>query len=319
MAGEYARLLATGGPVLADGAVNTRVDHGTPIDLHPIVKSAGALVDPAAARVVRAIYASYVGVARGFGLPIVLTTATSRTDPDRLRAAGFPVGGADDLNLRFVELLTGLRDEADDVTVLVAGAVGAANDAYRPEQALDVDAAEEHHSRQARLLAGTGCDLVMAAPFPSVAEATGAARALAGLGLAYTVAFVLDRQGRVLDGTPLAEAVRRLDAAVDPPPVNYLIQCVHPRVAAVGLAALAADDPALLARVSGYKGNSADLSTDALDASERLHGDEPEPWGEAVAGLREQFGTQLLGGCCGTDERHLLSLAVRLCRDAPGS
>jgi S-methylmethionine-dependent homocysteine/selenocysteine methylase len=51
-------------------------------------------------------------------------------------------------------------------------------------------------------------------------------------GLPHVVSFVLDGDGRVLDGTLLHAAIECIDAAASPRPMFYSISCVHPYIAA---------------------------------------------------------------------------------------
>lgn len=165
------------------------------------------------------------------------------------------------------------------------------------------------------MLAEAGVDLLIAAPFPAVSEALSLGQVLAWTGHGYLLALVLDRDGNLLDGTPLSEAIAQIDAATDPPPVHYIIQCVHPRLANVALERLARDRSGAHERIRGVKANAADASLVALDASSRVQADDPETWAQQLHRIQQDHGCGLLGGCCGTDERHLFSLALRLAED----
>jgi S-methylmethionine-dependent homocysteine/selenocysteine methylase len=74
-------------------------------------------------------------------------------------------------------------------------------------------------------------DFLYAPTFPAVEEALGAA--MGATGLPHVVSLVLEQDGRVLDGTPLHEAIERIDA--ETPPFFYSISCVHPSIAAHAL------------------------------------------------------------------------------------
>jgi len=64
--------------------------------------------------------------------------------------------------------------------------------------------------------------------------------------------------------------------------------------------------------VIGFLANTAALSPEELDNSTDLVEEDPELFGESLAALRTDLGMKVLGGCCGTDERHILALARRL-------
>lgn len=93
----------------------------------------------------------------------------------------------------------------------------------------------EYHGLQANALARSGADFLYAPAFPAVEEALGVAMAMADTGLPYVVSFVLERGGRVLDGTPLHAAIEHIDAGALPAPLFYSISCVHPSIAPPGL------------------------------------------------------------------------------------
>jgi S-methylmethionine-dependent homocysteine/selenocysteine methylase len=61
------------------------------------------------------------------------------------------------------------------------------------------------------VLAGTGIDLLKAGTFASVEELLGVSRALAATALPYILAPVVTPSGTMPDGTPMAEAVERID------------------------------------------------------------------------------------------------------------
>ena len=52
-----------------------------------------------------------------------------------------------------------------------------------------------------------------------------------------------------------------------------------------------------------------------LDNADSLIEEEPAVFGGDLAALHREMGTKILGGCCGTDERHIGDLAARLAND----
>jgi len=194
-----------------------------------------------------------------------------------------------------------------DRRILVAGLMGCRGDAYRPDQALSEDRAFAHHEPQARALARAGADLLMAATLPALCEALGLARAMASCGVPYVVSFVLGREGLLLDGTALDKAMAAVDEHAEPRALGFMINCVHP----ARLLALLEQDRAPLARgrLLGLQGNASLKSPDELDGLDHLDAGDPEAFGEAMAALHQRFGLKVLGGCCGTDERHMEAVA----------
>ncbi|MCW2952950.1 MAG: homocysteine S-methyltransferase, partial [Conexibacter sp.] len=302
---SLAALVAARAPILADGAIETRIMFETELVLDEHLQVAvlpAAVVGRAA---LRDIYAGYVAVAREHGLPAILGTPTFRASARYVERAGRGSGTTGEaevrgLNAAATELLQEVRTAAGaGPPIFIAGVIGPYGDAYTPADCLPRAAAAAYHRTQAQALAEAGVDLLFAPTYPSVAEATGAADAMAATGLPYAPSFVLDAEGRVLDGLSLAEAIARIDAAVDPAPAWYGISCVHASVAARALVALAATPFA--DRLRELKPNGSPLSPAELVALDHVEADDPERFGAAMAALRDAFGLPILGGCCGTD------------------
>jgi homocysteine S-methyltransferase len=64
--------------------------------------------------------------------------------------------------------------------------------------------------------------------------------------------------------------------------------------------------------VQQLKGNGSTASIEERECADHVLCDEPEPWALAALRLHDEHGVNIVGGCCGTDDRHLLSLAIRL-------
>ena len=291
-------------PVITDGGIETRVMFETDYEMDPDVQAAAMVGDPAGRPLIRGIYESYVRVAEAADLPLVIGTPTFRASRNYAEAAGRG-GDVTELNRAAAAMQAEVREGAS-TPVFVAGILGPAGDAYTPGDALPADEAAIYHSEQAEALAGAGVDLLFAPTFPAVGEARGVARAMAETGLPYVVSLVLGGDGRVLDGTGLDAAIEAIDAAADPSPTYLSLSCVHTSVAAVALESLAARE-----RLLELKANGSPLSTAELIQLDHPETDAPEVFAERMWDLHERFGLRVLGGCCGTDDRHIAALARR--------
>lgn len=297
-----AQLLAGDALVLTDGGIETRIVFETDLELAPHVEAAGLVGEPA----LKAIYVSYVEAARANDLPVVIGTPTFRAGARHADAAGRDVV---ELNAAAVRLHRTIRDEAGDgPPILVAGVLGPYGDAYTPSDGLPAAEAERYHAIQAAALAEAGADLLFAPTFPAVDEALGAVRAMAATGLPAVISYVLDRDGHVLDGTPLADAVARIDAEADPRPVFHSLSCIHPTIAARALACVPAG------RVLECKANGSSLSPAELVALDHLESDAPAVFAQEMWRLHADHGLRVLGGCCGTDDRHMRALGALMAR-----
>jgi homocysteine S-methyltransferase len=138
-------------------------------------------------------------------------------------------------------------------------------------------------------------------------EAIGIANAAADIGMPVAISFTLETDGRLPSGQDLGEAIMAVDAATGNAPAYYMINCAHPSHFAD---ALAADAP-WLARLKGLRANASKRSHAELDAAPDLDAGNPVELGEDYAALRKRLGHRLnvLGGCCGTDHRHVAAIA----------
>jgi len=297
---SFSDVVASGALVLTDGAIETRVMFDSDFTLDPDVQVAAMVEDPVGGPLLRGIYESYVRAAAG--LPLVIGTPTFRASRHFADRAGLDVRR---LNEAAVGQQRAIADAAES-PVFVAGVLGPANDAYTPEQALSADEAAAYHADQASILAAAGADLLFAATFPAVEEAIGVARAMAATGLAHVPSFVLGADGRVLDGTPLGEAVARVDAEVTPAPAYLSLSCIHPSLAARAL------DGVGPRRILELKANGSRLPTDELVRLDHAASDPPAEFADELWAVHERYGLRVLGGCCGTDDRHMAALAARM-------
>jgi homocysteine S-methyltransferase len=295
------------GPLLAEGSVFERLrrDPGIPFDVH--VGPAGLALDDDHSEALAEVHRAYLRHGLDAGLPMLLQTDTWRAAGARVAAS--PWSGTD-VNRANVELVSAVAAEGRDEggTVVVAGLLGPAGDAYNPAEALAHDDARRYHAEQADALAGADVDLLLCATVPALSEALGLAAAMGATGLPYVVGFVVRPTGRLLDGTPLDAAVAEIDAGTSPAPLGYILNCVHPDVARDALDG----SPVASSRVLGLLANTAALDPDELDGSEELVTADPEPFASAIVGVAAAHGLDLLGGCCGTDDRHIAALAAAL-------
>jgi S-methylmethionine-dependent homocysteine/selenocysteine methylase len=304
---EFVSVIESGRPVITDGGIETRIMFETDLDMDPDVQVAAMVSDPRGGPALRSIYATYIAAGHEFELPVVIGTPTFRASLNFVRRAG--LGGEEavrELNAGAARMHRELRDRAGEAEVFIAGVIGPSGDAYTPSEALDAEHGASYHRAAAEALAGAGVDFLFAPTFPAVEEALGAALAMATTGLPHVISFVLDHDGRVLDGTSLADAVARIDEGVSPQPLYYSISCVYPTVAERALDA--ADGHA--DRIVELKANGSPRPTTELVRLDHLETAGPATFAELMWSVhRSHPSLRVLGGCCGTDDRHMRALA----------
>jgi len=300
--------------ILGEGAVIERLRRMQGLELDPFVVNSAFIYEEQKRRALEGICREYLEIGRHFNLPLLMSTPTWRASRERIAAAGL---GGRDLNAdnaAFLEQLrSSYREYADKV--LICGLMSCKGDAYQPGEALSVEQAAGFHAWQAEKLAATKVDLILASTLPALSEATGLALALAATGKPYLVSFVVRPTGTLLDGTPLRDAVAAIDAAANPKPLAFMINCTHASFARAALLHQDNSSARVRQRMIGLLANTAALSPEDLDNSLQLVEEQPEAFGASVAALGKELGLKILGGCCGTDGRHLTALARHLQAD----
>ena len=303
--------------ILGEGAVIERLRRNSDFELDPHIVNSGFVYDKAKRAALKVICRQYLDIGFQFDLPLLLSTPTWRASRERIIAAGYAGRDVNGDNFRFLDAL---RKSYGDYAqkVLICGLLSCRGDAYNPAEALAAPEAREFHAWQAAMLAEAGVDFLLAATLPALSEATGLASALAATGKPYIVSFVVRREGTLLDGTPLKDAVIAIDAAVNPRPLAYQVNCTHASIFRAALLHEANSSSLVRERVAGLLANTAALNPEELDNSAGLVEEEPETFGRAVASLHRELGMKILGGCCGTDDRHIRCLGRLLASEIDG-
>jgi len=209
------------------------------------------------------------------------------------------------VNSRAIYFLHGLRDAyADQVDqIVVCGMVGPRGDGYRPGARVDPDEAADYHLPQLAAFAAAGAGQAVAYTLTDPGEAIGVVRAARSVQLPVAVSFTVETDGRLPDGTALGEAIGQTDAAAAPD--YFMINCAHPTHVEPALT----DAGDWRWRVLGIRSNASTQSHAELDESPELDDGDPDGFGAEHTRLRAALPElTVLGGCCGTDRRHVASL-----------
>jgi homocysteine S-methyltransferase len=247
----------------------------------------------------RAYFEPYLAIARERGVGILLDAPTWRANPDWGEKLGYSGERLEQANRDAVAFMDELRDQAD---VLVSGCIGPRGDGYVPGELMSAEEAEEYHSWQVAIFAGTSVELVSALTMNYAEEALGIARAADAAGLPCAVSFTVETDGRLPSGQPLGEAVEQVDAGTGGAPAYFMINCAHP----THFAHVLEQDGAWKERIHGLRANASKMSHAELDEAEELDPGDPEELASDYVALRSRLpNLNVVGGCCGTDHRHI--------------
>ncbi len=294
-----------GGTFLSDGGMETTLIFLDGVELPHFASF--VLLDTAEGRErLKGYYEKYLDIARRRGTGFVLDSATWRANPDWGEKLGYDAEGLRAINLRGIQLLEELRQEweAPGTPLVVSGAIGPRGDGYKAGN-MDADEYETYHAAQIASFEAAGADMVAAYTMNNINEAIGIARAAKRLGMPCMIAFTVETDGRLVTGRTLKEAIETTDRETGGYPLYYMINCAHPTHFAQALAT----GEAWLDRVLGVKANASAKSHAELDESDTLDPGDPIDLGQRYSALRRAFPTmRILGGCCGTDHRHIAAI-----------
>jgi homocysteine S-methyltransferase len=295
---------------LSEGSVYERLRRDPSVGFDPYIFHASLIYDEKARQVLAGVHREYMDVAQKYDLPMLVATDTWRASQERINLSKFRGRKVNQDNVQFMK---DLRAEYRENTqpIFVVGQIGPRGDAYRPEEALLKAQAESFHHAQLEALAETGVDLLYAATLPALSEAQGIAVAMSQFDLPCMLSFVIRPEGTLLDGTPLGEAMDIIDNSVSVPPTGYAVNCVHPKIFISGMSALEGKNKAYSRRILSYQANTANLRPEELESSVELISEEPNVLAELMMDSYRSFRTLFMGGCCGTDTRHIEQLAEK--------
>jgi homocysteine S-methyltransferase len=172
---------------------------------------------------------------------------------------------------------------------------------------MTAEQATDYHAVQVGMLADSGADLVTSFTLTYADEGIGVAAAAAARGIPSVVGFTVETDGRLPSGQPLGEAIDEVDAATGAAPAWFMVNCAHPDHILAGLP----DQPQpWAARVGALRANGSRMSHAELDAAETLDDGDPADLAEGYVRLRDLLpAVRVIGGCCGTDVRHVAEVA----------
>ena len=292
--------------LLMEGAIGERLKREFNIALDPTLAMAGLVCQPEARQALHRIYEEYVAIAERYELPFLATTPTRRANKERVGRSPYD----ETLFAENVRFLKEIREKAA-VRMYVGGLMGCKGDAYKATGALSVAESWAFHSWEAGHFKAAGADFLFAGIMPTLPEAIGMAMAMEETGLPYIVSFMIRRNGRLLDGTSIHDAIREIDAATTRKPVCYMANCVHPTVLLEGVSCEHNDTPLVKTRFRGIQANTSPLPPEELDNSPELLSSDANELAEGMLRLSEKLDLKIVGGCCGTDGTHMEQIAKR--------
>ena len=299
-----------GGLFLTDGGIETTLIFHDGLAL-PYFAAFDLLKTPAGTAALYAYYERYAAMARACRAGFVLESPTWRASSDWGDKLGYSAAALAAANRNAIALMWRLRAAfaAEGSPMVISGCVGPRGDGYDPGSGMGAEEASDYHGAQIAALARAGADMVTATTMTTTNEAIGVARAAEAAGLPVAISFTVETDGRLPTGQGLAEAIEAVDQATRHHPSYYMVNCAHPTHFDGALAS----DRASLQRIRGLRANASRLSHAELNEAPELDAGDPSEFGQQYRALLAQHPhINVLGGCCGTDHRHLAAICSAL-------
>ena len=293
----------TNKPYLADGGLETYMIFEKGFDL-PCFSSHVLVETEEGRNALEEYFDKFAIIARDSGRGFFLDTASWRLNSGWAPKLGLDEDDLIKANRSSTQFARKYRDvrELDDLPMVLNGSVGPSGDGYTIEAKLTPAEAEGIHRTQISTFAREGVDLVSAITMTHTGEAIGAVNAAREADVPISISFTVETDGRLPSGQPLNEAIEEVDSETGNATLYFMINCAHPDHFGHVLEA----DTEWMKRIGGLRANASRLSHEELDACEELDPGNPEELGDQYARLQKMFpNLVVVGGCCGTDHRHI--------------
>ncbi|MCH9670448.1 MAG: homocysteine S-methyltransferase family protein [Gammaproteobacteria bacterium] len=303
--GKYrTRLPQTDGQLfLTDGGLETTLIFDDGIEL-PDFAAFDLFREGKGTRALHEYYRRYASIARDNAVGLILESATWRASSDWALRLGYTARGLADANRASIQMLERVRDEfeSERAPMVISGCIGPRGDGYSVSTKMTVSEASRYHAIQANTFQATEADLITGITMTHVEEAIGVVRAAQAVCMPVVISFTTEIDGRLPSGQALRDAIEQVDSVTDSAPVYYMVNCAHPTHFEDAL------DPgsAWTGRIRGIRANASTKSHAALDEATELDSGDPLALGEQYRVLLERHNQlNVVGGCCGTDYRHV--------------
>lgn len=249
-------------------------------------------------------YVTHIELARDRRVGIVLEAPTWRASSEWGASLGYDAEALADVNRRAIEQLLSVRDEyeTESTKIVVSGCIGPRGDGYVAGDQMTAAEAELFHQPQIDALSAAGADMVSLFTATYVAEAVGYARAAENAGVPGMISFTVETNGDLPSGQTLKSAIEEVETATAGSPAYYGINCAHP----THFEKILEPGAPWVERIGMLRANASEMSHEELDNAEVLDDGDPIELAGQYAALLERFPSiRVIGGCCGTDHRHV--------------
>ncbi len=296
---------------LTDSGLETTLVFHDGMDL-PCFAAFDLLKDETGTDHLRRYYQQHIDLSLEYGFGFVLESVSWRASSDWGDKLGYTSDALAQANRQSIELLHDLRDknQTSESPMVISGNLGPRGDGYSSDQLMTAYEAAAYHTTQIRVLSEAGADMVTALTLTNSDEAIGIVKAAQAVNIPVVISFTLETDGRLPSRQTLHDAIEAVDGDTNNGPAYYMINCAHPS----HFGDVLVPNASWVTRIQGIRANASCMSHAELDNSETLDDGNPEELGHQYSALRSLLpNLKVVGGCCGTDHRHIGAIA-RQCR-----
>ena len=247
-----------------------------------------------------------VSLSKKFNYGVILESPTWVGNRDRGAEIGNLPQKLASLNRLGVEMISQARDEFGDLPTVLSCSVGPRDDGYNPTNFMTALEAEQYHSEQINWVVDTNVDMINAVTLSYPEEAIGIINASRKVNLPCAIGFTVETNGHLSNGESVEAAIEKTDKATAQGASYYIINCAHPDHFSDVL-----NQNPWMNRLRGVIVNASRCSHAELDESEILDDGDLNELGQQVANINSNHPqVTVLGGCCGTDLRHMEEIAM---------
>jgi S-methylmethionine-dependent homocysteine/selenocysteine methylase len=253
-------------------------------------------------------YRRYASIATRHNGGFILESPTWRANPDWGTKLGYDNKKLAKANRMAIDLLCEIRNEYENEKsrMVISGCTGPRGDGHSPSNMMAAEEAKQYHLEQISTFAQTEADMVSAITMNYVQEAEGVVHAAMKVGMPVAVSFTVETNGMLPTGQSLKSAITHRDDVTNCAPVYYMINCAYP----THFESILSYDEPWLNRLRGLRANASTKSHAELDLATELDDGNPAELGSQYRKLMKRLKhLNVLGGCGGTDHRHIQEIA----------
>lgn len=305
----FEKLIQESKLILTEGAFVERLKSEFNLQPDRAINHAGFIYDNP--EILKMLYRQYIEIGIRYNLPIMIMTPTRKVNFESLKNSQY---SNRNIIADSCSFLNEIKESYPSFShlVFVGGLMGCKGDAYSSINALGVEESYRFHKQQALQFQKEKIDFLFAGIMPAINETIGMAKAMAETKIPYIISFMVRKEGCLIDGTAISDAIRIIDSEIKPKPSCYMVNCIHPTNLIKAIKHNSNINQSQLKRLIGIQANASTLSPEELNNCEVLLQVDFATMIKEMIVLYRHFNFKILGGCCGTNDKFMNDLSAKL-------